>query len=120
MLKKHPVVQYFATGPLDRSKNPYKWRCRVCRIELSLMSRGVLELLSQFRTETQLLQEHRIRLETPGLHLFDQNESELHGGVTRSQAKSQGVPSHRPPIGQLSSTCGPGQAARIQHNHEPE
>ena len=46
MLNKHPVVPYFATGPLDRSKNPYKWWCRVCKIELSLMSRGVLELLS--------------------------------------------------------------------------
>ena len=49
MLKKHPVVQYFATGPLDRNKNPYKWWCRVCKIELSLMSRGVLELLSHLR-----------------------------------------------------------------------
>ena len=72
MLKKHPVVQYFATGPLDRNKNPYKWWCRVCKIELSLMSRGVLELLSHHKTEAHLTKEHRIRLETPGLPLFDQ------------------------------------------------
>ena len=126
MLKKHPVVQYFATGPLDRSKDPYKWWCRVCRIELSLMSRGVLELLSLFRTETHLLKEHRIRLETPGLPLFDQNENELHGGVTRSQEKSQGVPSHRPQLdscrllvgqdrlSEFSSTTNPSESVLAQ------
>ena len=93
MLKKHPVVQYFATGPLDRCKNPYKWWCRVCRIELSLMSRGVLELLSHFRTEAHLLKENRIRLETPGLPLFDQNENELHG-VGLQEAKRKARESH--------------------------
>ena len=93
MLKKHPVVQYFATGPLDRSKNPYKLWCRVCRIELSLMSRGALELLSHFRTETHLLKEHRIRLETPRLPLFDQNENELHG-VGLQEAKRRARESH--------------------------
>ena len=102
MLKKHPVVQYFATGPLDRSKNPYKWWCRVCRIELSLMSRGVLELLSHFRTETHLLKEHRIRLETPGLPLFDQNENELHG-VGLQEAKRRARESH--PIAPQLDSC---------------
>ena len=79
MLKKHPVVQYFATGPLDRNTNPYKWWCRVCKIELSLMSRGVLELLSHYKTEAHLTKEHRIRLENPGLPLFVQEENELRG-----------------------------------------
>ena len=93
MLKKHPVVQYFATGTLDRSKTPYKWWCRVCKVELSLMSRGVLELLSHFRTETHLVKEHRIRLETPGLPLNDQNENEFHV-VGLQEAKRRARESH--------------------------
>ena len=31
MLRKHPVLKFFATGPMERSKTPYKWWCRVCR-----------------------------------------------------------------------------------------
>ena len=33
MLKKHPVLRFSATGPLDK-KSPYKWWCRVCEVEL--------------------------------------------------------------------------------------
>ena len=57
------------------------------------MSRGVLELLSHFRTETQLMKDHRIRLETPWLPLFDQNENELHG-VGLQEAKRRARESH--------------------------
>ena len=60
MLRKHPVLKFFATGPMERSKTPYKWWCRVCRVELSLMSRGVLEVLSHFKTDAHLVKEHRI------------------------------------------------------------
>ena len=38
MLKKHPMLKFSATGPLDRANPPYKWWCRVCKTELSLMS----------------------------------------------------------------------------------
>ena len=102
MLKKHSVVQNFATGPLDRSKSPYRWWCRVCKIELSLMSRGVLELLSHFRTEIHLLKEHRVRLETPGLPLHDQNENELYG-VGLQEAKRRARESH--PIAPHLDSC---------------
>ena len=86
MLRKHPVLQFSATGPIDRAKSPYKWWCRVCRVELSLMSRGVLELLSHYKTEGHLVKEHRIRLETTGTPLFDQNENELLG-IALQEAK---------------------------------
>ena len=39
MFHKHPVLKFSATGPIDPEKTPYKWWCRVCRSELSLMSR---------------------------------------------------------------------------------
>ena len=81
MLPKHPVLKFFATGPIDRNKTPYKWWCRVCRVELSLMSRGVLELLSHFKTDSHLIKEHRIRLEIPGMSLYDKFEKELTGNA---------------------------------------
>ena len=79
MMRKHPVLKFFATGPLDRHKNPYKRWCRVCRVELPLTSRGVLELLSHYRPENHLIKEQRIRLELPGTPLFDRSENELFG-----------------------------------------
>ena len=103
MLKKHPVVQYFATGPLDRNKNPYKWWCRVCKIELSLMSRGVLELLSHYKTEAHSTKNYRIRLETPGLPLFDQEENELRG-IGLQEAKRRAREAH-PIAPQLDGCC---------------
>ena len=87
MLRKHPVLKFFATGPMERSKTPYKWWCRVCRVELSLMSRGVLELLSHFKTDAHLVKEHRIRLETPGLPLFDRSEKNLVGSALKEATR---------------------------------
>ena len=81
MLRKHPVLKFSATGPIDRNKTPYKWWCRVCRVELSLMSRGVLELLSHFKTDSHLIKEHRISLEIPGMSLYDKFEKELTGNA---------------------------------------
>ena len=74
MLRKQPVLKFSATGPVNRDKSPYKWTCRVCRIELSLMSRGVLELMAHYKTESHLVREHRIRMETPGMALYDKDE----------------------------------------------
>ena len=87
MMRKHPVLEFFATGPVDRQKTPYKWWCRVCRVELSLMSRGVLELLSHFRTDSHLVKEHRIRLETPGVPLYDRSEKALTGSALQEAKK---------------------------------
>ena len=79
MYRKHPTMSFFATGPIDSDKTPYKWLCRVCNQELSLMTKGAVEVMSHYRTETHLVKEHRIRLETPGLPLYDRHEHELKG-----------------------------------------
>ena len=79
MYKKHPVFKFFVTGPADPNENPHKWRCRVCQVELSLKTKGSLEILSHYRTDAHLVREHRIRLETPGLPLYDKNEREIIG-----------------------------------------
>ena len=43
------------------------------------MSRGVLELISHYRTDTHLVKKHRIRMEVPGMSLYDKDEKELLG-----------------------------------------
>ena len=86
MFRKHPVIKFSATGPIDKEKTPYKWWCRVCKIELSLMSRGPLELISHYKTDSHLVKEHRIRMETPGLVLYDREEVELQG-IALQEAK---------------------------------
>ena len=79
MFRKHPVFKFFVTAPMDSENNPHKWRCRVCQVELSLKTKGSLEILSHYRTESHLVREHRIRMETPGLPLYGRNELELAG-----------------------------------------
>ena len=90
MFRKHPVFRFFVTAPIDSEKNPHKWRCRVCHLELSLKTKGSLEILSHYRTEAHLTREHRIRMETPGLPLFDSNELELVGpALEDARAKAE-------------------------------
>ena len=79
MYRKHPIFKFFVTAPIDAENNPHKWRCRVCQIELSLKTKGSLEILSHYRTDAHLLREHRIRMETPGLPLYGRDEVELAG-----------------------------------------
>ena len=93
MLRKHPVLKFFATGPLDAEKTPYKWWCRVCRTELSLMSRGPLELISHYRSDAHLTKEHRIRMEIPGTPLFDKDGKEILG-IALQEAKKVARDSH--------------------------
>ena len=110
MYKRHPVLKFSATGPLDKNKSPYKWWCRVCRVELSLMSRGSLELISHYRTDSHLIREHRIRMEVPGMPLYDRDEKELLGTALQDAKKkakdNYPIPpqldSYRPLVGQES------------------
>ena len=62
MFRKHPIFKFFVTAPVDSDNNPHKWRCRVCHVELSLKTKGSLEILSHYRTEAHLVREHRIRM----------------------------------------------------------
>ena len=104
MFRKHPVLKFSATGPLDKEKTPYKWWCRVCKVELSLLSRRVLELMSHYRTEGHLVKEHRIRMEIPGMPLFDREEKELQG-VPLSEAKRKAKDTY--PIAPQLDPCRP-------------
>ena len=79
MYHKYPVLKFFATAPSDAARYPHKYRCRVCLVELSLKTKGPLEILHHYRTDAHLVKEHRIRMETPGLPLFDKHCNELTG-----------------------------------------
>ena len=79
MYRKHLIFQFFVTAPIDSTNKPHKWRCRVCHIELSLKTKGSLEILSYYRTDAHLVREHRIRMKTPGMPLYGKNEMELTG-----------------------------------------
>ena len=88
MFKKHPVFIFFVTAPVDSERDPHKWRCRVCQQELSLKTKGALEIPSPYRTEAHLVREHRIRMETPGLPLYGKDEQEL-VGLALEQAREK-------------------------------
>ena len=79
MYHKHPILKFFATAPSDAARYPHKYRCRVCLVELSLKTKSPLEILHHYRTDAHLVKEHRIRMETPGLPLFDKHCNELTG-----------------------------------------
>ena len=110
MLKKHPIMKFSATGPNDRNKNIHKWWCRVCKVELSLLSRGSLELLSQYKTESHLIKEHRIRMEISGMALYDKDGVQILG-VSLKEARKKATDTYsivpqqdacRPLVGQDS------------------
>ena len=79
MYYKYPILRFFATAPSDAARHPNKYRCRVCMVELSLKTKCPLEMLRHYRTDAHLVREHRIRMETPGLALFDKQCTELSG-----------------------------------------
>ena len=89
MLKKHPVLKFSATRPLVANKTPYKWWCRVCCTELSLMSRGPFELISHYRSDSHLIKEQRMRMEIPGMPLFDKNGKEILGIALQDAKKAE-------------------------------
>ena len=62
MYHKYPILKFFATAPADAARYPHKYRCRVCLVELSLMTKGPIEILHHYRTDAHLIKELRIRI----------------------------------------------------------
>ena len=88
MLKKYPILKFSATGPLGAKTSPHKWWCRVCKVELSLMSRGSLEMLSHYRSDAHLVEEHRNPMDVPGTPIYDKDGKELFG-ISLQEAKKK-------------------------------
>ena len=74
------------------------------------MSRGSLEFISHYRTDSHLVREHPVRMEVPGMPLFDKDEKELLGASLQTAKKktkdTYPIPpqldSYRPLVGQES------------------
>ena len=54
MYHKYPILRYFVTAPADAARYPHKYRCRVCLVELSFVTKGSLEILNYYRTDATL------------------------------------------------------------------
>ena len=77
------------------------------------MSRGILELVSHYWSESHLIKEPRIRMEIPGLALYDKEEREILGvSLQDTKKKSLRHVPHCPPIGCLQTTRGTKYRAR--------
>ena len=62
---------FFVTGPSDAANISSHFYCRVCRKNVSLLTRGHHEVLRHFRGSRHFLREQRLRLETPGWRVLD-------------------------------------------------
>ena len=94
---KYPFLRFFATAPSDAARHPNKYSCRVCMVELSLKTKGPLEMLRHYRTDAHLVREHRIRMKTPGLTLFDKQSTELSGMVLKYARREPNRNTRLPP-----------------------
>ena len=120
MYRKHPIFKFFVTAPIDAENNPHKWRCRVCQIELSLKTKGSLEILSHYRTGTHLIRGHRIRKEIPGLPLNGRDEVELTGQeLDKARERAELVIPITPVLGECYLLPGQRKLPVTTDNLEP-
>ena len=72
-----------------------------------MKTKGSLEILSQYRTDAHLVREHRIRIETPGLPLFNKGERELTGiALDEAREKAEREFPITPTLGECSLLPG--------------
>ena len=120
MYHKYPILKFFATAPADAARYPHKYRCRVCFVELSLMTKGPLEILHHYRTDAHLIEERRIRMETPGLPLFNKNCEEL-SGMALKDAKERARREYpvAPKLGEYYLRLGQQEQAEVARGDNP-
>ena len=76
------------------------------------MSRGSLELVSHYRSDTHLNKEHRIRVKIPGTPLRDKSEREILG-MALQEAKKVAKDTH--PVAPQLDSCHPIVGQAIVH-----
>ena len=63
--------RFFVTGPSDSAKMPRYFYCRVCRKNVSALTRVHHEVLRRFQGSCHFARDQRLRLETPGWRVQD-------------------------------------------------
>ena len=70
------VGRFFVTGPTDVVTKPSHLYCRICRKDVSVLTHGHHEILRQFQGSKHFPRDQRLRLETPGWEVPD-NEGNI-------------------------------------------
>ena len=65
------VGRFFVTGPTDVATKPSHFYCRICRKDVSLLTRGHHEILRHFQGNKHFPRDQRLRLETPSWEVLD-------------------------------------------------
>ena len=65
------VGQFFVTGATDAAGKPSHFYCRVCRKDVSVLTRGPHEILQHYQEVKHFARDQRLRLETAGWREFE-------------------------------------------------
>ena len=87
------VGQLFVTGPTYVATKPSHFYCRICRKDVSVLTHGHHETLRHFQGSKQFPRDQRLRLETPGLKVLDNEGNAMSPSeVERQREKIMGAP----------------------------
>ena len=65
------VGRFFVTGPTDVATKPSHFYCRICRNDVSVLTRGHHEIWRHSQGSKHFPRDQRLRLETPGWEVLD-------------------------------------------------
>ena len=65
------VGRFFVTRLTDVATKPSHFYCRICRKDVSVLTRGHHEILRHFQGSKHFPRDQRLRLETPGWEVLD-------------------------------------------------
>ena len=71
------LVRFFVTGPTDASTNLSEFYCRICRKDVSVLTRVSSEVLRHFQRIRHFARDQRLRLETSGWRVLGSNGKPL-------------------------------------------
>ena len=63
--------RFNATGPTDAANKPSHFYCRLCRMNVSVLTHGHHQVLRHFKGRRRFARDQRLRLETPGWRVLD-------------------------------------------------
>ena len=71
------VGRFFVTGTTDAAGKPSHFYCRICRKDVSVLTHGPQKVLRHFQGVKHFARDQRLRLETPGWRVLDNERNPL-------------------------------------------
>ena len=65
------VAQFFVTGPTNAANKLSEFYCRVCRMDVLVLTHGGYEVIRHFQGHRHFARDQRLRLETPAWRVLD-------------------------------------------------